>query len=111
MKTKWNCPNCEMSSTRHWSVQRHIQRQHEGMYEPVRHKTMQYLRETDPQNFHLPLDNSHFPSSFPFLTRRDKSEKKFFAILEDQNLLLRKVVEFMSLRSQLLTIQQQQQQR
>jgi hypothetical protein len=111
MKTKWNCPNCEISSTRHWNLQRHIQRQHGGMYEPVRDEKMQYLEETNPQNFHLPLDYSHSTSSFPFLTRKDKSYKKFSDILEAQNLLLRKVIEFMSLRSQLFTIQQQQQQR
>jgi hypothetical protein len=111
MKTRWNCPNCDMSSIRHWSVQHHIQRQHGGMYESVGHETMQYLREMDPQNFHLPLDNSHSTSSFPFLTRKDKSDKKFSAIFEDQILLLHKVIEFMSLRSQLFTIQQQQQQR
>ncbi len=111
MKTKWNCPNCEISSTRHWNLQRHIQRQHGGMYEPVRDEKMQYLEETNPQNFHLPLDYSHSTSSFPFLTRKDKSDKKFSDILEAQNLLLRKVIEFMSLRSQLFTIQQQQQQR
>jgi hypothetical protein len=81
------------------------------MYEPVRDEKMQYLEETNPQNFHLPLDYSHSTSSFPFLTRKDKSDKKFSDILEAQNLLLRKVIEFMSLRSQLFTIQQQQQQR
>jgi hypothetical protein len=100
-----------MASTRHWNLQRHIQREHGGMYEPVRHETMQYIREMNLQNFHLPLDYSHSTSSFPFLTRKDKSDKKFSGILEDQNLLLHKVIEFMSLRSQLFTIQQQQQQR
>jgi hypothetical protein len=79
------------------------------MYEPVRDEKMQYLGETNPQNLHLPLDYSHSTSSFPFLTRKDKSDKKFSDILEAQNLLLRKVIEFMSLRSQLFTIQQQQQ--
>jgi hypothetical protein len=66
MKTKWNCPNCEISSTRHWNLQRHIQRQHGGMYEPVRDEKMQYLGETNPQNLHLPLDYSHSNYLSPF---------------------------------------------
>jgi len=31
----WNCPVCTMRSTRHWNVERHIGRLHEGLGEPV----------------------------------------------------------------------------
>ena len=35
MKAKWVCSNCIMSSTRRWNVERHIQRRHGGMGNPV----------------------------------------------------------------------------
>ncbi len=36
LRTKWVCPNCtELLPTRHWSVQRHIQRKHGGIGEPI----------------------------------------------------------------------------
>lgn len=42
LRTKWVCPNCtELSPTRHWSVQRHIQRKHDGVGEPISVNTYQ----------------------------------------------------------------------
>ncbi|HYX55299.1 MAG TPA: hypothetical protein VE818_04005 [Nitrososphaeraceae archaeon] len=109
MKTKWNCPNCQMSSTRHWNVERHIQRQHGGMDEPVRYDTMQYYKDTNPENFRFPFAYSHHPSSAS-LTPKEKSDKNFSEFLEHQILQpLRRMIEFKNLFNQLLTIQPQPQ--
>jgi hypothetical protein len=32
---RWNCPHCRMGSPRHWNVERHIWRLHQGLGEPV----------------------------------------------------------------------------
>jgi len=109
MKTKWNCPNCEMSSTRRGNVKRHIRRRHKGMGGPVRYDTMQYYKDINPQNFLFPLAYSHH-TSLSILTQKEKSHKNFSDLLEDQILQpLRKIVEYKDLLSQLSTIQPQQQ--
>jgi hypothetical protein len=108
MKTKkWNCPNCEMSSSRHWNVKRHIQRRHRTMGEPVSYETMQYYKDMTPQNLRFPLAYSHHTSlSFP--TPKEKRHKTFLDVLKNQILPpLRKMVEQKNLLSQLSTIQQQ----
>ncbi|HEX5892374.1 MAG TPA: hypothetical protein VFY41_05890 [Nitrososphaeraceae archaeon] len=108
MKTKnWNCPNCEMSSSRHWNVKRHIQRRHRTMSQPVSDDIMQYYKDMNPQNLHFPFAHFHH-TSLSFLTRKEKPHKNFSDFLEDQILQpLRKVVEYKNLLSQLSTIQQQ----
>lgn len=73
---KWNCPNCQMSSTRHWNMHRHIDRRHVGMGEPITDDTAQYYKDMNPQNFHFPFDYSHH-TSLSFLTRKGKTDKKF----------------------------------
>ena len=107
MKIEWNCPNCEMSSTRHWNMQRHIDRQHGGMGEPVRYGTMQYYKDMNPENFRFPFAYSHHvPSSS--VIRKKRSDKNFSEFLEYQILQpLRKMVEVKNLLSQLSTMQQQ----
>jgi hypothetical protein len=108
MKTGWNCPHCQISSSRHWNMQRHIDRRHGGTGEPVTYDTAQYYKDMNPQNFHFPLDYSHH-ASLSFLTRKGKSDKKFSEFLDDQILQpLRKMVEYKNLTSQLFTMQQQQ---
>jgi hypothetical protein len=100
-----------MSSNRHWNVQRHIQRQHRTMSEPVRCDTMHYHKDTNPQNLHFPFAYFH-DTSLSFLGRKEKPHKDFSDLLEDQILQpLRKVIEYKNLVSQLSTIQPQQQQR
>ena len=106
MKTRWSCPDCEMSSTRHWNVQRHIQKQHGGMHEPIGHDIIRYQKKTNPQNVCFPLGTQS--TSFSFLTPKEKSER-FSDFLEDKLLIpLRKIIEFKSLLSQVSAIQQQQ---
>jgi hypothetical protein len=109
LKTGWNCPNCQESSTRNWNIKRHIQRRHGGMGEPVRYGTMQYYKDMNPRNFHFPFAYSHHvPSSS--LIRKKKSDNNFSEFLEHQILQpLRRMVEFKDLISQLFTTQQQQQ--
>ena len=51
IKPKWNCPNCPMSSTRHWNVLRHINRWHAGLGRPVSNYARQYRTDVDPQSF------------------------------------------------------------
>jgi hypothetical protein len=51
IKPKWNCPNCPMSSTRHWNVLRHINRWHVGLGLPVSNCARQYRTDVDPQSF------------------------------------------------------------
>ncbi|HEX6029265.1 MAG TPA: hypothetical protein VFY64_09520 [Nitrososphaeraceae archaeon] len=109
MKTKrWNCPNCEMSSSRHWNVKRHIQRRHRTMGEPLSYDTMQYYKDMTPQNLRFPLVYSHHTPLF-FPTPKEKPHKNFSDLLEHQFLEpIRKVVELKNLLSQLSTIQPQQ---
>jgi hypothetical protein len=97
MKTKnWNCPNCEMSSTRHGNVKRHIKRRHRTMDEPVSNDTMQYYKDMNPQNFRIPLAYSHH-TSLSFLSRKEKPHKNFSDFLEQILQPLRKVVEYKNL--------------
>ena len=108
MRTKWNCSNCEMSSNRLYNVRRHIQRRHGGLGEPVSDDTLQYYKDINPQNYLFPIGYSHH-NSLSFLTRKEKSDKKFSDVLEHQILQpLRKLVEYKNLISQLSNIQQQQ---
>jgi hypothetical protein len=89
-----------MSSSRHWNVQRNIQRQHRTKGEPVSYDT-EYYQHRNPQNFPLPL-------AFP--TSKEKPHKNFSNVLEHQFLEpIRKVVELKNLLSQLSTIQPKQQ--
>ena len=108
MKTKnWNCPYCEMSSSRHGNVKRHIKRRHRTMSQPVSDDTMQYYKDMNPQNLCFPFAHYHH-TPLSFLTRKEKPHKNFSDFLEDQILQpLRKVVEYKNLLSQLSTIQQQ----
>jgi hypothetical protein len=57
IKPKWNCPNCPMSSTRHWNVLRHINRWHAGLGLPVSNYARQYRSDVDPQSF---ASSGHF---------------------------------------------------
>ena len=100
-----------MSSNRHWNVQRHIQRRHRTMSEPVSCDTTHYHKDTNLQNLRFPFAYFH-DTSLSFLARKEKPHKNFSDLLEDQILQpLRKVVEYKNLISQLSTIQPQQQQR
>jgi hypothetical protein len=111
MKPRWNCFHCQMSSTRHWNVQRHIGRRHGGMGEPVRSNNRRYYKDMDPQNFASPFAYSHH-SSMSILAQEKKLHNNFSSVLENQILApLRKMVEYKNLLRQLSTIQQQQQQR
>jgi len=56
-KPKWNCPNCPMSSTRHWNVLRHINRWHAGLGLPVSNYARQYRSDVGPQSF---ASSGHF---------------------------------------------------
>jgi hypothetical protein len=105
MKIEWNCPKCQKSSTRYWNMQRHIDRRHGGLGEPVNpHDTMQYYKDMNPQNLSFPLSYSK-STSLPFLNRKGKSNEKFSNFLEDKILVpLRRMVEIKSLLSQLSTI-------
>ena len=95
-----------MSSTRHWNVERHIQRQHGGMDEPVRYDTMQYYKDMNSENFRFPFAYSHHPSSASLIPK-EKSDKNFSEFLEHQILQpLRKMVEYKNLLGQLSTMQQ-----
>lgn len=57
IKPKWNCPNCPMSSTRHWNVLRHINRWHAGLGLPVSNYARQYRSDVGPQSF---ASSGHF---------------------------------------------------
>ena len=59
MKSKWNCSNCQMSSSRHYNVKRHILRMHDGMGEPVNDNTIEYYREANRHYLRFPLDQFH----------------------------------------------------
>jgi hypothetical protein len=108
MKPKWNCPHCEISSSRQWNLRRHIARQHGGMDESGMYGTTRCYKDMNPENFGFPFNYSHHvPSSS--LTRKEKSDRKFSEFLEDKILQpLRTMVEFKNLISQLSTTQQQQ---
>ena len=106
MKTNWNCSNCKMSSTRHWNVKRHIQRRHRGMGEPISYDTMHYHKDMNPENFRFPFAYFHH-TSLSFLTQKEKSNKNFSDFLERLLQLLRKIVEYKNLLSQLSTMPQQ----
>ena len=100
MKSKWNCPKCEMSSSRHYNVERHTLRIHNGIGEPMNYSAMQYYRERDRHNFRFPSDHFNHVSLSP-LTQKEKSHKNFSALLEDQFLQpLSKIVEIRNLLSQ-----------
>jgi hypothetical protein len=57
MKPKWNCPNCAMSSTRHWNVLRHINRWHADLGRPVGNYARQYRTDVDRKSF---ASSGHF---------------------------------------------------
>jgi hypothetical protein len=108
MKAKWMCPNCEVFSKRHWNLQRHIQRRHRGIGEPISHDTLKYFRDMNSLNLRFPFDYSYASLFSP----KEKPQKKFSDLFEDQVLQpLRKVLEFKNLVSQLCVIQPQQRQR
>jgi hypothetical protein len=101
MKCKWDCPQCEMSSTRHYNVERHIRRMHNGTGEPVNDRNVQYHGEMNRHNLRFPLDPFHH-SSLSLLTQKEKPDQKFSDLLEDQFLQpLRKMAEFKNLLSEL----------
>lgn len=82
---KWICPNCtEISSTRHWSVQRHIIRKHYGIGEPVSLNTRKSRREMNilPVNYGLSSNPSPLkygsPTSLYFPFNQEKSYKNNF---------------------------------
>jgi hypothetical protein len=111
MKPTWNCPHCQMSSTRHWNVQRHIHRRHGGMGEPVRSDNRRYYKDMNSQNFPSPFAYS-YQTSMSIPAQEKKSHNNFSNVLENQILVpLRKMVEYKNLLSQLSTIQRLQQQR
>jgi hypothetical protein len=107
MKTQWHCSNCQMSSSRHWNIRRHIERNHKGFGQPVSDQyTNQYLRGMNSQTPYFPL-SYHFSSSslFSMFRNRNRTPDFFDRTLES----LRKVVEFNNLLSQLAPIPHQQQ--
>ena len=101
MKHNWNCPKCEMSSTRHYNVERHILRMHNGIGEAVNDRNVQYHGEMNRHNLRFPLDPFHHPS-LSLLTQKEKPDQKFSDLLEDQFLQpLRKMAEFKNLLTEL----------
>ena len=101
MKGKWNCSNCQMSSSRHSNVKRHIFRMHDGNGEPVKDSTIQYYGEANRHYLRFPLDQFHH-ASLSLLTQKEKPDQKFSDLLEDKFLEpLRKMAEFKNLLAQL----------
>ena len=101
MKCKWDCPQCEMSSTRHYNVERHIRRMHSGIGEPMNDRNAQYHGEMNRHNLRFPLDPFHH-SSLSLLTQKEKPDQRFSDLLEDQFLQpLRKMAEFKNLLAEL----------
>jgi len=107
MKAKWECPNCLMSSTRHWNVTRHIDRWHAGSGKPVSDYTRQYPTRTNPKSSdNNPRWPGYFHKSITFQAhkyQRHKTSDIMEHILEP----LRKGVEFKNLLNQLSTPRQQ----
>ena len=90
-----------MSSSRHYNVERHIFRMHDGIGEPVNDSNIEYYREANRHNLRFPLDQFHH-SSLSLLTQKEKPDQKFSDLLEDQFLQpLRKMAEFKNLLAQL----------
>jgi hypothetical protein len=98
MKAKWECPNCPMSSTRHWNVRRHINSWHAGSGQPV--------AGMDLHSSHSPSWPSYFHKSISFQGRKYPTHKTA-DIMEDILEPFRKAVEFKNLLNQLSTPRQQ----
>lgn len=104
-----------MSSSRHWNVRRHIERNHNGFGNPVSDQyTNQYLRGMNSQIPHFPL-SYHLSSSPPISSmffpqqKQKNSPDKAYDCFDRTLESLRKVVEFKNLLSQLAPIPHQQQ--
>jgi hypothetical protein len=107
MKAKWECPNCIMSSTRHWNVTRHIERWHAGLGKPVSDNTRQYPTWTNPQSYdNNPSWPSYFHKSKTFQTHKYRRHKTV-DIMEDILEPFRKAVEFKNLLNQLSSPRQE----
>jgi uncharacterized C2H2 Zn-finger protein len=116
MKTQWRCPNCDMSSSRHWNVRRHVERSHNSIGQPVSDQHMkQYLTKMNPQIPHFPLSYHYLlptgPSSMFFTGHKQKnSPDKPYDFVDRLLEPLRKVVEFKNLLSQVAAPVSHQQQ-
>jgi hypothetical protein len=102
LSTRWRCPNCEMSSKRHWNVERHIGRRHGGSGQPFNNDRILYDR--------LLLQQQHIPltSYISNLDSTEKSYKKFDLFVDRILKQYHILVEIKNLRDQLSTRQQQQ---
>ena len=95
-----------MFSTRHWNVERHIQRRHGGRFEPVSDDIIYYNKKIKTENTRFPLGQSQ-STPLSFVTLKENS--RFTHFVEDKLLLpLRKAVEYKNLLNQLSLLQQQQ---
>jgi hypothetical protein len=100
LSTKWKCLNCEMSSTRHWNVERHISRWHGGSGQPFNNDRILYDR--------LLLLQQHIPST-SYISNPDSTQKSYkkFDLFVDRILKhYHTLVEIKNLRDQLSTRQQ-----
>jgi hypothetical protein len=107
MKTRWNCPSCAMSSSRHWNVVRHIHRRHDGVGEPASNFMMQYDR--NPKSiaqsrspFHLGGRGSYSYSQ-DYTSAKEQRSKTLIQSMDEFIEPLKKLVEYKHLLNHILT--------
>lgn len=105
MKPQWRCPNCEMSSSRHWNVRRHLERSHNRIGQPISDQhTTQYLTKMNPQIPHFPLSYHLLPPGPPSMFfpghKQKNSPDKPYDFVDRFLEPLRKAVEFKNLLRQ-----------
>jgi hypothetical protein len=116
----WKCPHCRMGSPRHWNVERHIWRLHQGLGEPVNEfgKTKdQCLIDMNPQ-FRYNTQNSQF-SAFrhdQFKESRfsathnhgiDNNSKRSWDFMDEITVPAKKILEFNKVLIELSKLNQQ----
>jgi hypothetical protein len=93
----WHCPYCEMMSSRHWNVKRHLYAKHNGIGEPIYYDTSNSTNKVSVNAYNVSRTVYPYYNDF---TAIPKSFHKGYDFGDTLN-FMRKMVEFKDLLTQL----------
>jgi hypothetical protein len=98
MRTKWRCPLCIHTSTRHWNMEVHIKRRHRGAGYPIELNVSHSDSEFVPDNPYGQYAKGYYPypntSSAPRQEKREALSKKKSDRFDEISEMIRKTVEW-----------------
>jgi hypothetical protein len=109
-KRKWHCPSCSQDSSRHWNLEMHIKRKHNGIGEPINEEEYKEFNDKRSNQFfsHRSLNDLSLESLKGKEKERDVIDECYQIVMEHKE-KLRKIMEIKSFYNELSSFSSSQQ--